>query len=132
MQWSDIPRHPSRRMLRQFGGLLAVISLGLAVWRGSHDAAWLPLAAVSAGAAAMTLARPEALRLVFVGWLMVAFPIGWVVGRLALALIFFGLFTPAGLILRLVGLDPLRRKRPGGTCWTGRARPESGDYFRQY
>ncbi len=119
-------------MLRQFGALLAVISLGFALWRGTQGADWRLLAAVATVATVLTLTRPEALRLVFVGWLMLAFPIGWVVGRLSLALIFFGLFTPVGMVLRMVGRDPLRRKRPGGTYWTGRARPEPGDYFRQY
>ena len=132
MQWSDIPRHPSRRMLRQFGALLAVVSGGLALWRSAHGADWRLLAAVATVAAAVTLARPEALRLVFVAWLMLAFPIGWVVGRVALAIIFFGVFMPVGMVLRLIGRDPLRRTQPSGTYWTSRPRPEAGDYFRQY
>lgn len=132
MNWSDIPRHPSRRMLRQFGGLLAGIGLGLALWRGTHGADWRLLAAVATVAGAVTLARPEALRPLFVGWLMLAFPIGWLVGRVALAVIFFGFFTPAGIVLRMSGRDPLRRTRRTGTYWTPRPRPESGDYFRQY
>jgi fatty acid desaturase len=132
MQWTEIPRYPPLRMLRQFGALLAVVSLSMAAWRGSHGGDWRALAAVAVMAAAVTLVRPEALRLVFVGWLMLAFPIGWVVGRVALAIIFFGVFMPVGMVLRLIGRDPLRRQRAEGTYWTRRPRAKSADYFRQY
>ena len=120
MQWSEIPRRPSIRMLRQFGALLAVVSLSMAAWRGSHGGDWRALAAVAVMAAGVTLVRPQALRPVFVGWMMLAFPIGWVVGRVALAIIFFGVFMPVGMVLRLIGRDPLRRHRAEGTYWTPR------------
>jgi hypothetical protein len=81
----------------------------------------------------VTLLRPHALRPIFVAWLIMAFPIGWIIGRLTLAAIFFGLFTAVGLLFRMMGRDPLRRHRRTGSYWTARDRSASpADYLRQY
>ena len=55
--------------------------------------------------------RPEWLRSIYVGWMVLAFPIGWTVSQVMLAVMFFGLFTPIGLVFRLIGRDPLQRAR---------------------
>jgi DMSO reductase anchor subunit len=153
MNWSDIPRNPSQRMLRQFGALGAGICLAMAAaavlsapsWTvcvtndcdgftisGDAQAAWTWLAA-GLGVGLVTLLRPGALRPVFVGWLIVAFPIGWVVGRLALAAVFFGLFTAVGLLFRMMGRDSMMRQRRSGSYWAPRDQTTTpADYLRQY
>jgi len=81
----------------------------------------------------VTLLRPSALRRVFVGWLILAFPIGWVVGRVALAAIFYGVFTAVGLLFRMMGRDSMTRRRQSGSYWTPRDRStKPADYLRQY
>jgi hypothetical protein len=65
----------------------------------------------------------------------VTFPFGWAVSHLLLAILFYGLFTPLGLIFRLLGRDPLRRQRPleQASYWT--MKPAATDvrgYFRQF
>ena len=128
MNWKDIPRNPSPRMLRQFGGLAGAICLVMAVRGWSW--AWL---AVSLGVGLVTMLRPQALRPIFVGWLILAFPIGWVVGRLTLAIMFFGLFTAVGLFFRMMGRDPMGRRRRSDSYWTPRDRSATpADYLRQY
>ena len=75
-----------------------------------------------------------AVRHIFVTWSVIAFPIGWVVSRLALGLLFYGVFTPIGLLFRLIGRDALMRRRPTGqdTYWTTTGPPPSASsYFRQ-
>ena len=139
MNWNEIPRNPSPRMLRQFGALGAGVCLAmaaaavLAVPGGTvPSAVWVWLAA-GVGGGLVTLLRPEALRLVFVGWMIVVFPIGWVVSRLALAAMFFGLFTAVGLLFRMMGRDPMKRRRQSGTYWAPRDRSTTpADYLRQY
>ena len=70
------------------------------------------------------------MRLIYVGWMVLAFPIGWTVSQVMLALMFFGLFTPIGLVFRLIGRDPLQRTRPARTgivlgTQAGTRRPEA-------
>ena len=65
--------------------------------------------------------------------MIVAFPIGWVVGRLALAGMFFGLFTAVGLVFRTMGRDSMARQRQSGSYWAPRDQStKPADYLRQY
>ena len=137
MQWSDVTAPPPAKTLRQFAGLCLVVFPALAlwrVWRGQPDAPAAALAAAGLMLGAVGLLRPMAIRWIFTGWLVVAFPIGWTVSRLALGLLFFGLITPLALIFRLAGRDVLHRRRVSGTSyWTTKARPaDVREYFRQF
>ena len=122
MQWSDIPFHPDRKTLRQFAGLWLVFFGGMALWqalvRGHTDPGAL-LARPGPGGRPAGLTRPEWVRLIYVGWMVLAFPIGWTVSQVMLLLMFFGLFTPIGLVFRLIGRDPLHRARRPGSNRTG-------------
>ena len=114
MHWSDIQFDPPRTMLRQFAGLWLVFFGGMALWqvlgRGQIGlAAILAVLALTIGP--LGLARPEWVRLIYVGWMVLAFPIGWTVSQVMLAVMFFGLFTPIGLVFRLIGRDPLHAHR---------------------
>jgi hypothetical protein len=66
---------------------------------------------------------------------MLAFPIGFVVSHVVLAVLFFGVLTPVGLILRLLGRDPLQRHFESDKKSYWADLPDSipqGDYFRQF
>ncbi|MCL4837575.1 MAG: hypothetical protein KJ058_06400 [Thermoanaerobaculia bacterium] len=43
--------------------------------------------------------------------------LGAVVGTVALAVVFFGVMTPIGLLRRLSGADPLLRRAPRAVSW---------------
>lgn len=140
MQLSDIPWRPSPRTLRQFAGLF-VICCGFLACRESlfRDrpivAAGLGIAAAIVGA--FGLLAPELLRPLFVGWIILVFPLGWLVSRLILAVVFFGLFTPLALVFRLAGRDALRlrwgNRRHTMSFWTSRpVRPDPQTYFQQF
>jgi TRAP-type C4-dicarboxylate transport system permease small subunit len=136
MQWSDIPRSPTSRTLRQFALLCLVVFSILSLWQG-----WargnLALSAAFAAAALLIgtvgLVRPQAVRWIFVGWMMAAFPIGWTISKLMLILMYFGLLTPLATVLRLAGRDALRRRATQcESYWV--KRPAAADvrsYFRQ-
>jgi hypothetical protein len=78
---------------------------------------------------------PQSLRYVYVGWMVLAFPIGWTVSQLLLLCMYYGVFTPVALIFRLIGRDALARGlRPEvATYWE--PKPAAADvrgYFRQF
>ncbi len=138
MQWSDISFAPPSRTLRQFAGMWTLFFGGLACWQGlvrdNTTVAWI-LAGLALAVGPLGLIKPQAIRLVFVGAMLLAFPIGWLVSRVILALIFYGLITPVGLVLRLTRRDPLcRGYRPDlESYWQPKPMPtDVRSYFRQF
>jgi hypothetical protein len=136
MQWADVVRVPTRSHLRQFAGLWIVFFGGLALsraWSGRFDGTAQATAAIAITFGVIGLWRPLVMRWVFTGWMVVAFPIGWTVSRIMLALLYYVVFTPMGLALRLIGRDALGLRRPRGeSCWVERpAVVEAKTYLRQ-
>ena len=138
MRWSDLPLNPTPRMLRQFAGLWLAILGGLALWRGIQHG-WavgsIAVAVITVAVGVIGWLWPRAIRPLFVGCMVLTFPIGWVVSRVILALIFFGLFTPLAWVFRWRGRDALhlRRDPNSETFWL--AQPATADprrYFRQF
>ncbi len=143
----QIDWNPDRRTLRQFGAI-ALVGFGLlaaAAWlevllfAGGLGAARGPvvaaLAALGVYAAVCGLVAPGANRWLFLALVCISFPIGLVVSQLVIALLFFGLFVPIGLLLRRFGQDPLERvSDPGRTSYWADARPgrPSESYFKQF
>ena len=141
-----IQRDPSKRQLAVFAAGWAVL-LGLLgavlFWHSGRPG----LAAVCWGSALGVplagLLSVRLLRLVYLGTLWAGLPIGWVLSHLVLAVVYYGLLTPVGLVMRVAGRDPLdRRFDPAASSyWTPRApeaEPSEQDdraldrYFRQY
>ncbi len=138
MQWSDIPFDPSRKTLRQFAALWLTVLGGTALWQALvRERAGLAsiLAVLALTLGPLGLARPEWMRRIYVGWMILAFPIGWTVSQVMLAAMFFGLFTPIGLVFRLLGRDPLHRaRRPElESYWAPKPTPtDLRRYFKQF
>ena len=138
MQWSDISFAPSSRVLRQFAALILVMFGGLAVWWGVvRDQVGLAtvFGIVATVVGPLGLIAPQAVRPIFVAWMVIAFPIGWTVSRVLLAVVFYGLFTPLGLLFRLIGRDRLQRVRrhDRDTYWRSKTQPtEIRHYLRQF
>lgn len=138
MQWSDIPRNPPQRLLRQFAGLWLLFVGLLAAWQawGRENltgAVILALLALAVGFPG--LLRPSLVRPVFLGAMIVTFPIGWLVSKILLAVVYYGLFTPIALAFRWTGRDVLgRRRNPAATTyWAPKPAPaDSRSYFRQF
>jgi hypothetical protein len=67
--------------------------------------------------------------------MVMAFPIGWTISQFILALMFYRLFTPIGLVFRLLGRDALHRVRQPGldSYWSPKATPaDPRRYFKQF
>ena len=138
MRWSDISFDPSQRTLRQFAWLWLVFFGGMALWQAlvkERITLGLILAALAVIIGSLGLTRPEWVRFLYVGWMILAFPIGWTVSQVMLAVIFYGLFTPFGLVFRAIGRDPLRRTRQSNreSYWEPKPMPtDLKRYFKQF
>lgn len=116
-------RHePTAQELRYFGLMLAAF-LGLvgalAQWRWRAPVtAWL-LGSLALVVAVTYYALPPLRRPLLIAWWAALRPVQRTVSYLALAIVYFLVFTPVGLILRVVGRDPLERG----------FKPEVGSYF---
>src|SRR5262249_3685857 len=78
---------------------------------------------------------PAFMRLIYVGLMCVSFPIGWIVSHLILAVIFYLVFTPIGLIMRLFGRDPMQRSfEPSAKTYWVSHNPggNTARYFKQF
>jgi len=135
--------HPEPRVLRQFA-VFAVVGLPLLaglILRLCHAFSWthpalLAAAAVGVLQLVLHLARVEApSRWLYVTLTIVALPIGFVLSQVLMALIYYLVMTPIGLVFRLIGRDVMGRKRDPQqkSYWhdRGPARKPS-TYFRLY
>jgi len=57
----------------------------------------------------LALAWPRSLTQVYRLWMTVGEVLGWINTRIILGVIFYLLFTPLGLLMRLRGRNPMRR-----------------------
>jgi hypothetical protein len=83
------------------------------------------------------VASPNTLRPVYIGWMSMAFVLGFIISHLILGLLFYCVITPMGLVARLAGKDFLRSRRDPAarSYWFPRDRrgpPAPLDYERQF
>ena len=130
---------PTPRELRWFSALLIVFFGAVAgVWwlRSGQTTGPAILFGAASSVGALGLAVPRAVRWAYVGWMVAVWPIGCATSYLLLAGIFFGVITPIGLCLRLLGRDPMHKAfdRSVTTYWIPRSpeEPDSSRYFRQF
>jgi hypothetical protein len=136
----EFNRNPSPREVRQFAlywlsGFCLVLAAVALVRYGS----WPVAAALGLGAIvsiALGLSRPAWMRIVFLMWMGAAFPIGWLISHTLMAMIYFLVITPIGLLMRLLGRDPLVRRfdRNASSYWMSRPSVpiDPARYFRQF
>jgi Saxitoxin biosynthesis operon protein SxtJ len=134
----DLNFNPTKKELRTFG-LCALAFLALVGWVVFRRSGSIPLGAAVAGVgivtAALALMAPKSLRPVWIVLMVVNYPIGWVVTHVVVAVIFYLVVTPVGVIMRLSGRDPMERAfdRAAKSYWKPRrSDPGSDRYFRQY
>jgi len=138
MRWSDIPFAPSSRTLRQFAGLWLAFFGAIACWQAftsGNSILIFGLAVLAVAIGVPGLIKPLWIRPIYVGWMVLTFPIGWTISHILLAIIYYGVFTPIGLVFKLMGRDALRLlPRPNETTyWVPKCMPvDVRSYFKSF
>lgn len=112
MRWINATTAVSAHQLRMFGlmvgGMFALIGLWPLLWRGDALRLWgLGLAGLLILPA---LLAPRWLLQVYRVWMTLGEALGWLNTRIILGVIFYGVFAPVALFLRLRGYDAMHRQ----------------------
>jgi hypothetical protein len=139
MSMIEINWNPKRKELRDFGiiALVASVILSLVLYFLKHLALPWILVIISVGFIIFisSLLSAKTTRIIYLGMILLTFPIGWVMSFLVLAIFYFLIITPVGLFFRLIGHDPLHRNFEPSvkSYWQKRQSPEKVDrYFHQF
>jgi hypothetical protein len=132
-RFSDLDLDPAPRQLRIFAAILGVFCIAVI----ARSTTTLPRGLGIAGVivALLGLAIPAVIRPVYQLLTIVTFPIGWLVTKVVLTIVFYLVVTPTGIVLKLLRRDPLRirRQRDRSTYWVpSRSRRGAKSYLQQY
>jgi len=123
-----LPIKSTPRALRQFAGAWLVFFL---VWSATvfwkrHNVPSGGVFAVVALFGIVGLIKPNAIRLPFIVASVAAYPIGWLMSQILLAIMFYGVITPIGLFWKIRGRDPLQlRNQPQASTYWIKPGPQS-------
>ena len=126
---------PDKRQLRIFGlmfsGIVAIIfgiALPLLLDRPSPVWPWIMTVVM----VLFVLVAPRLLIYIYRPWLKFGAIAGWINTRIILFIMFYGLITPTGLIMRLFGSDPLRKRfEPDSDSYRIINQPQSNDHMEK-
>ena len=117
--------------------LVAAVLLAIAAWNLYRGRTTVVVVFASAGAALVVagLLVPPAARAFHTAWMRFAVLLGHVNSRVLLTLVYYLVVTPYGVVTRLVGRDPLRRRgAKGESYWVERktTRQPRGQFERLF
>lgn len=102
-----------RKGLRKFGlvtGAIVAILFGLLLpWLFDHALPYWPWF-IAIGLWMPAFLLPDLLRPIYNGWMRFGMVLGWINTRILLGILFYTLFTPISLVLKLLRIDSMRRK----------------------
>ena len=113
------PLDTDKKTLREFGLVFAgglIVFFGLLIpWIFDKPWVWQEGGArwpwIAAAAFAVTgLLLPRVLKPVYLLWMRIGHALGWINTRIILGLLFFVMFAPVALVMKVFGRDPLARK----------------------
>lgn len=135
----QINRNPDGRTLKLFGAawMLFMTLVGAGCWfQWQHETSAFVVWTLALIVPVIGWAAPTFMRLVYLGMSYAAWPIGFVVSHVILAMVYYVVLTPIGLAMRLAGRDPMNRRldREATSYWIERpSGPVDAErYFRQF
>lgn len=127
---------PTDSQLRYFGASLATLFLAFAAlcyWKWEAVAIAAMLLGLAILLAGVYYLVPSTRRPIYRGFRIVTYPIQLTVTALVLAIVYFGMLTPIGLLLRMRGVNIRTKRDLGQTLWTPKPdSAEPSDYFKTY
>ena len=125
-----------KKTLRKFGIIMAIAFLvisSLLFFRHKHTGSAHSLI-IACIFFIIGLVLPALLKPVYIVWMRFAVILGWVNTRIILVILFYLVFTPIGLVMRLFRIDPLEREKKEGTYWKNKRKADFNplDYERRF
>ncbi len=131
----EINWQPSNRILRQFGSVLTLLT-ALLCWFVTIRNDWLILLGATVVISSLiTIFRPRILLPAFCLCSLLTFPLGMIIGEIAMLAIYYCVITPIGFALKVTGQVAVTRKidRKTESYWEKRMKRKGNEsYFRRY
>lgn len=133
-----VNRNPSGKQLLQFAFAWLVFFALLAVfigWRGAPSEWWIGLLTLAVLVPLVGCWFKGLLRIAYLGMAYLSWPVGIVVCHVILAVIYYLILTPTGIMLRIFkpNFFPKRPDASLKSYWQeGKANDEVEDYFKPY
>jgi hypothetical protein len=132
----EINLKPSAREMRWFGALLVLFFgiVGALIYRAALPGVATALWTAGGVLGGLYYLVPALRGPIYRGWVKGTYPIGWLVSHGLLAVIYYLVITPIGLVFRLFGRDPLQRRfDPADSYWQEhRGETPASRYFSQF
>ena len=126
-----------KKTLRRFGMTMGIafLVISLLILIKSKHALW-QTNIIAALFFVLTFTMPVSLKLSYILWMRLAYILGWINTRLILSVLFYFIFTPVGLVLKLFRADLLDIKidKSKDSYWIKKEKKEFSalDYERQF
>ena len=130
MKWNQISSSATIKQIRQFGLLVGIVLVAVGCWqlyRQTYPIVRIVLWSIGSFLFAGGLLWPQILKPFYVSWMLLAHMLSWVNTRIILGVIFYLIFTPIALVMRIVQRDGLQKKinKSASSYWTQRTAPKN-------
>lgn len=138
MALTEINWKPTKGELRIFAVALAFL-IGLLAAFIYQTTASIPVAATLSGVAvllaALGLIRPRYIKPIYLAWMILFYPVRWIVSAFLIAVVYYLVIFPIGMTLRMCGYDLVGRhfEPRATTYWKEKKESRKEEnYFRQF
>jgi len=139
MSLIEIKWRPKPEQLRSFGKITliasAAVSILLYIFKDIEIKWSVAIVTLGISVFLTSLISIKLTRFIYLGLILITFPIGWTISFILMALFYFLLITPLGLFFRLMGKDLLSQKfNPNAkSYWVAHKQPENiSRYLHQF